>query len=44
MAEMHVPLSLLESTKDMPRQIFEAISLEDMRNLMRQFSARVGVA
>ena len=36
MAEMYVPISLLESTKNMPKQIFDAISLEDMRSLMRQ--------
>ncbi len=38
MAEMYVPLSLLESTLGTERQIFEAVSLDDMRNLMRQYS------
>ncbi len=35
-AEMIVPLSLWESTKHLEKQIFEAISLEDMRNMMKQ--------
>ncbi len=37
MAEMYIPTSLMESTKDSPWQIFDAISLEDMRALMRQY-------
>ena len=36
MAEMFIPLSLLESTMLSDNQIFEAISLEDLRNLMHQ--------
>lgn len=36
MAEMFVPLSLLESTVFAQNQIFEAISLEDLRSLMNQ--------
>lgn len=35
-AEMVVPISLYEFTKDAENQIFEAISLEDMRNMMKQ--------
>ena len=35
-AEMIIPNSLWESTKDLKQQIFEAISLEDMRNMMKQ--------
>jgi hypothetical protein len=37
MAEMYIPTSLLQSTKASVMQIFDAISLEDMRNLMRQY-------
>jgi hypothetical protein len=35
-AEMIVPISLYEFTKNAENQIFEAISLEDMRNMMKQ--------
>lgn len=34
---MFIPLSLLESTKHLEKQIFEAISLEDLRSMMRQY-------
>lgn len=36
MAEMYIPLSLLESTMNSKNQIFDAISLEGLRSLMRQ--------
>jgi hypothetical protein len=36
MAEMYIPLSLLESTKNSEKQIFEAISLEEVRTLMNE--------
>jgi len=36
MAEMYIPISLFEQTKNSENRIFEAISLEDMRNLMHQ--------
>lgn len=40
MAEMYIPLSLLESTRNSEKQIFDAISLEEVRSLMQQsFSA-----
>ena len=40
MAEMYIPLSLLESTRESKKQIFEAISLEEVRALMNEsFSA-----
>lgn len=35
-AEMIIPNSLWESTKNLDKQIFDAISLEDMRNMMKQ--------
>jgi len=35
-AEMIIPNSLWESTKSLDQQIFDAISLEDMRNMMKQ--------
>eukprot|EP01022_Parablepharisma_sp_SALTPOND_P012647 TRINITY_DN1629_c0_g1_i1.p1 TRINITY_DN1629_c0_g1~~TRINITY_DN1629_c0_g1_i1.p1 ORF type:complete len:622 (-),score=71.60 TRINITY_DN1629_c0_g1_i1:844-2709(-) len=35
-AEMFIPNSLWESTKHLEKQIFDAISLEDMRSMMRQ--------
>lgn len=38
LAEMFIPLSLYESTKNLENQIFEAISLEDMRNMMKQYA------
>lgn len=40
MAEMYIPLSLWESTRNSEKQIFDAISLEDIRTLMNEsFSA-----
>ena len=39
MAEMYIPLSLLESTLNSEKQIFEAISLEEIRSLMQQYKA-----
>ena len=35
-AEMIIPISLYESTKNAENQIFEAISVEEMRNMMSQ--------
>ena len=35
-AEMFIPNSLWESTKGMEKQIFDAISFEDLRNMMKQ--------
>jgi len=35
-AEMFIPLSLYESTKDLENQIFDAIPLEDLRHMMQQ--------
>lgn len=37
MAEMYIPLSLFEGTMYSENQIFDAISLEDLRNLMKQY-------
>jgi CTP:phosphocholine cytidylyltransferase-like protein len=38
MAEMFIPLSLFESTMHSDQQIFEAISLEELRTLMQQYT------
>lgn len=35
-AEMFIPSSLWESTKDLPKQIFEAVPYEEMRSLMQR--------
>ena len=37
MAEMFIPQSLFESTMFNENQIFDAISLEDLRSLMNQY-------
>ena len=37
MAEMMIPTSLWESTKNLKRYIFEAIQMEDLRNLMKRY-------
>lgn len=36
MAEMYIPTSLWESTKDLEFQIFDAFPLEELRHLMHQ--------
>jgi hypothetical protein len=36
MAEMHIPISLLESTKQAEGRIFTAIGVAELRSLMQQ--------